>query len=320
MTTEKVKETAERVKKKIKHALLTTAIVGAGVASVTGVSSHIKKEEKNNRINAEWKKEFADADTVFADAKTAHFYAEKKNNQQSAEELEVYLQRLKNEKRNQMGVALLDEFTAGLGVGRQGYADKLLANGAKAEYNLMKNIAENSSELCEVKFDRFEMLKKLFEQYEKYGGCKFNNPFDITEGLSGRDWEVIKQALEKRVLEGDTKYKALVEFASNEVKKAKKEGRYFEVQETSEFNQDFYKNSAKELYGDQVSAFSPEGRMEILNLKMKKTLSLLGGDEYKIDVVSKEIKDLLADDEKSEDTKKSIIAGMRARGEVKGRG
>ena len=82
--------------------MLTTAIVGAGVASIAGVSSHVKKEreKENNRVNTEWKKEFADADSVYADSKTAHFYAHKDLKNEDKTQLEDYLQKLKNEKGN----------------------------------------------------------------------------------------------------------------------------------------------------------------------------------------------------------------------------
>lgn len=307
-----VKEKIERIKKKIpqkvKQALLTTAIVGAGVASVTGVSSHIKKEreKENNRVNTEWKKEFADADSVYADSKTAHFYAHKDLKNKDKAQLEDYLQKLKNEKRKRMSVLL----GWALEDGEAEEAEELFNNGAKVGIYFMEKISKDPS--CIKVGDSYEMMKRLFEQYEKSGGC---DTF-FHDGFTGYDWSRIKQNLQEYIAKsGDQRYQEFVDFARKEIQKAKDEGRSFYLKETQEVNVNYFEKyyTLHPLFNGYELSISDE--IEVLDVEIRKTeFQLESGREYEIEMTSKDSKKILS---ASKGIQKSYVELLKLKGNAK---
>ena len=60
----------------------------------TNLVKHVKQEMDLNAINKEWKMQYADADSVYADAKTATFYAHKNLTPEQKEELSKQIDEL----------------------------------------------------------------------------------------------------------------------------------------------------------------------------------------------------------------------------------
>ena len=308
---EKAKEKIERVKKRLKNTLIQTAIVGAGIASVAGGSYLVskEKEEKNDRINTEWKKEFADADSVYADAKTTHFYAHKELEQKDTTELEDYLQKLKDEKRNQMAGLLWLELTDHSG--KLDTVNKLFAEGAKVDLSLMEDVAYDPSRIKVG--DSYEMMERLFKQYDEYGGYV---SMINTVGFSGYDWQGIRSRLQKHVNNGDERYQKFVDYASKEIKKAKEEGSYWN-RKGNEFDSKFnYHSRYYTLHPlSRKYELSFSDKIKILDVEIKKTeFQIKTGHEYEIDVTSKDAKKIL---DASQGIKKGYIEALKLKGKVK---
>jgi len=308
---EKIKRIKQLASKKAKQVLLTTAIVGAGVASVAGISSHVKKEreKENDRINTEWKKEFADADSVYADAKTTHFYAHKELEQKDTAELESYSQKLKDEKQNQMAGLLWLELTDPSG--KLDTVNKLFSEGAKVDLSLMRDVAYDPSRIKVG--DSYEMMERLFKQYDEYGGY-FSMINQV--GFSGYDWQEIRSRLQKHVNNGDERYQKFVDYASKEIKKAKEEGSYWD-RKGNEFGSKFnYHSRYYTLHPlSRKYELSFYDKIEILDVEIKKTeFQIKTGHEYEIDMTSKDAKKIL---DASQGIKKGYIEALKLKGKVK---
>lgn len=74
------------------------ATIVGGVMAYT-VGNEIKKDN-DERANQTWEKNFEGADSIVADAKNNHFYADYKIPQKEISELRSYLHDLKDERRN----------------------------------------------------------------------------------------------------------------------------------------------------------------------------------------------------------------------------
>lgn len=309
---EKIEHLKEKMPKRIRQALLTTAIVGAGAASVVGISSYVKKEreKENNRVNTEWKKEFADADSVYADSRTAHFYAHKDLKNKDKAQLEDYLQKLKNEKGNQKAELL--QFELHYKEGSLERAEKLFNEGTKVDRYLMERASEDPSYIQTG--DSYEMMKRLFEQYEKYGG------YDdvMKEDFSGYDWSNIRKNLQKYIAQsGDERYQEFVDFASKEIRKAKEEGHYWDGKKYDKtFDIGFYASRHFKLHPlSQAEYLSVFDKIEVLDVEIEKTeFQLESGREYEIEMTSKDSKKILS---ASKGIQQAYIEALKLKGNVK---
>lgn len=68
-----------------------TAVVGCGIVGAKKYLSRLESEQNNEKANKEWKLQYADADSTYADAATAHFYAKKNADKNALDSLAVQM-------------------------------------------------------------------------------------------------------------------------------------------------------------------------------------------------------------------------------------
>lgn len=204
---EKIADAKEKINvpKPVKRALVGAAFVGTG-AIIGAVAKQYSEHQENEKINNEWKKQFHDADSVVADAKTAHFYASKKLSDDDVWQKRLYLRDLERAKIELQKVQLAEqaqeledkfnlELQKDLGnaiqEGNLQKIDKALERGAIVGQSDIHSVSDPEA-IFGPKNNALEVMQHIFDKYDD------NNKIEEHRFPESKFWGFVVKDLEQR--------------------------------------------------------------------------------------------------------------------------